>query len=282
MARTITEIAQEIKQAFMNSPILRQAYGLDAAKTFDDQFSEASLESNDIDIAAIAQQTSEAIMDRDIAEIQTIVNNNRIGTCPWYVQQAKLFQWSATESYYLVVDPVTGVISYNIVNAADRIITQAAYVEDDESGTVIVKVATGEPGALQPITDIQQLDLENYFMKIKIAGIKVRVVNLPADIIRLKTIVYYNRAYNVDNLKQAIIDSLNQYSIDTNFNGVLLRNAVIDAIQRVAGVSDAVVTQLEGVQGENVVAIDRAYVTQSGYFNFQQDDEFPGIELIPE
>ena len=281
MARDINEIVQELRAAFVADPTLAAAYGLQSGKTFDEQFSRASVEAADTHIVATALALAERIQEADKAAISAIVERNRIGTGPWYVEMAKRFQWSEQVQYFLQVDPDTGIISYNINAPDDRIVTQAAYVETTAK-EIFIKVARGEAGALQPLTSVQATDFYNYMRRIKIAGITLNVVNLPADILRLQVNVHYSRSYNSTNVRQMIIDSLNAYSISLEFNGVVLRNAVIDAIQRVPGVVDVEVTLLQAVTGSITYDIERAYTTAAGYFNFQNDNTFPVINLIPE
>jgi hypothetical protein len=281
MARTINEIVQELRAAFVANPTVAAAYNLQPDKTFDDQFSAACIEAVDTHIVATALALAERIQEADKAGISAIVERNRIGTGNWYVEMAKRFQWNDREQYFLQVDPGTGIISYNIDAPSDRIVSQAAYMETSAK-EVFIKVARGEAGALQPLTDDQVTDFLNYMRRIKIAGIMLNVVNLPADILRLQVNVYYSRSYNSTNVRQAIIDSLNAYSLSLEFNGIVLRNAVIDAIQRVQGVVDVDIIQLHAATGNLTHNVERAYTTAAGHFNFQQDNTFPIINLIAE
>lgn len=276
----VDEIREQIKAAFIASPELQQAYGFDAAKLFDEQFSPTAIEAIDINIIAEAHASIITVMRADMASIQNIVDNNHIGTAAWYVALAKQFQWSETEAYQLVVDEQTGEIYYNIVNPADRIVTQASCVVSETS--ILVKVARGEPGNLQPLTDLQRLDLENYLRSLKIAGVKLGIVNEPADIVELTADIYYDPTFNTNLLKQSIVTALKQYSITLPYNGVVYRNAIIDAIQQVPGVADIVIATngLEALHGDVRTTIERAYITYSGYFNFKDDSTFPAISFI--
>ena len=101
-------------------------------------------------IFATVQLVFENIITADQSAIQSIVDNNHVGTPPWYVQVAKQFQFNENETYYLVVDPETGAVRYNRVVPDDRIVKQASYVEGDRS--VILKVATADSNnILQPL-----------------------------------------------------------------------------------------------------------------------------------
>jgi hypothetical protein len=280
MARNINEIVQELRAAIVANQTLAEAYGLDATKTFDEQFSHVSIEAVDTYIIAATLAAGEKIQENDKGEITTIVERNRIGTGAWYVEMAKRFQWNENIQYHIVVNPADGTIAYNELKPEDRVISQAAYIEN-ASKEVIIKVATGQPGALTPLSEAQLTDFLNYMKKIKIAGIILKVVNLPADVLRMQANVYYNPAYNQTTLKQKIVQALNEYSIALEFNGVVLRNAIIDAVQRIEGIVDIDITQLQAVTGEINYEIERAYTTASGYVNFQQDDVYPLINLIP-
>jgi hypothetical protein len=280
MARNINEILQELRSAFVADPTLAAAYGLDPTKTFDEQFSKVSIEAVDTYIIASALAMSEKIQENDKAEITAIVERNRIGTGAWYVEMAKRFQWNENIQYFIVVNSADATIDYNMVEPADRIVSQAAYVEN-ASREVIIKVATGQPGALMPLSEAQLTDFLNYIKKIKIAGVILKVVNLPADVLRMQSNVYYNPAYNQTNLRQNIVQALNEYSLTLEFNGIVLRNAIIDAVQRVDGIIDIDIIQLQAVTGDIVYEVSRAYTTASGYVNFQSDSVYPLINLIP-
>ena len=232
-------------------------------------------------VFATTQASAENIIEGDKAIIQAIVDNNHVGTPPWYVQIAKQFQFNVNETYYLVVDSETGALRYNRIVPEDRIVKQASYVEGDRS--VIIKVATTDSGnILQPLTPLQLVNFENYMREIKMAGIKVSVVNLPADLLELTADIYYSPAYNNNNLQSAIIQSLDQYSLELQYDGIIYKNAVIDAIQRVEGVVDVFIPQggLVGIQGDIRTPIERSYTTNSGYFNIKKTDDFPKITLI--
>jgi hypothetical protein len=280
MARNINEILQELRAAIVADPTLADAYGLDVTKSFDEQFSRVSIEAVDTYIIAASLAVSEKIQENDKSEITAIVERNRIGTGTWYVEMAKRFQWNENIQYFIVVNPADGTIAYNELKPEDRIISQAAYIENTNK-EVIIKVATGQPGALMPLSNEQLVDFLNYMKKIKIAGIILKVVNLPADVLRMQANVYYNPAYNQTTLKQKIVQALNDYSIALEFNGVVLRNAIIDAVQRIEGIVDIDITQLQAITGYINYEIERAYSTASGYVNFQQDAVYPLINLIP-
>ncbi|MDR2886435.1 MAG: hypothetical protein LBV26_00270 [Bacteroidales bacterium] len=276
----LADIQQRIKAAFMASPVLQQAYGFDPGKPFDEQFSELSLEAGDINIFAGAQAVTEAILENDRAQVQSIIENNRIGTGPWYVSLAKQFQWSDSDTYFLAVDPETGIVHYNKTVPENRIITQAAYIENE--GRIILKVASGARGNLHRLTYRQQLGLENYLLQMKIAGITVDVVSMEADELEVDCDVYYSPSYDVSQLQNAITAELDRYGMMLNYNGVIYRTDAVSTIKGVPGVVDVAVNGLYGLQGENRQEITRAYTTFSGYFNIKKTDGFPKINLIAE
>ena len=280
----VDDLRAMIKAAYVADTTLQQAYGLDPLKTFDAQFSPTSVEAIDANIMAEVQASVITTILADKATIQNIVDNNHIGTEPWYVVLAKQFQWSETETYQLVVDQATGEIYYNIVNPADRIVTQAACVVATVAGgtRVLVKVAKGTPGNLEPLTDRQKFDLENYLRSLKIAGVNVDVVNEPADVVELTATIYHDPAFNTNLLKDAIIAALDQYSANLPYNGVIYRSAIADAILGVDGVLDVVLPGdgLIAIHGEVRTPIDRAYTTYSGYFNFKKTDNFPILTIV--
>ena len=242
-----------------------------------------------INVFANIQATAEKIIELDKAEIAAIVDNSHIGTAEWYVRLAKQFQWNKEIDYKPVVNPVTGAIGYEIVNPADRIVTQASC--SVSKGVLTLKVATGDPGKLEKIPADIISKLNAYLQSLKVAGVNIKPASYPPDIIELRADIHYDPSYSTANLKELITAALNRYAMELSYDGVMLRNSVIDAIQSIDGVVDVELRDVVDsenpsnnlyalkVEGKNE-RIGRSYLTLGGYINFKQDNDFPALTFI--
>ena len=92
MARTVSEISQSIKAAFVTDETLNDAYSLETGKSFDEQFSKVSLEAIIIYIVALAHNLIERVMDTFSAEIDSRINATYLGSIPWFYKKVLDYQ----------------------------------------------------------------------------------------------------------------------------------------------------------------------------------------------
>ena len=103
MARTIKEIAEEIKVAFISNETLRTAYGFDdydengdeatQLDYYESKFSKVSVESCLIYVIATCMATMEHLMDWFKSDVQQVVDNERYGHLGWYAKKMKEFRF---------------------------------------------------------------------------------------------------------------------------------------------------------------------------------------------
>lgn len=282
MARSIKEIANRMKAKFVGNENLRTAYApeLDDFDTtadddgraayYDAHFSAVSVETCLIYIVATCAAALEHMMDWFKEDVDEIVANERYGHKGWYEKVARQFAFG---------------------NPAEQIVSQVS-VEELEFG-IKMKVAKGEPGALEPLrTDPLATEPDGelgafiyYMNRQKPAGIPIRFVNQNADKLRLVMTVYYDpvkvEASDVgDFVKQEIVAHLQ--GID--FNGVFTTMELVDHLQGVEGLSiievnDAFVQPV----GENERQIENATrnVPVSGWYELDGDNtEITAVPLL--
>jgi hypothetical protein len=104
-----------------------------------------------------------------------------------------------------------------------------------------VKVAKEVSNVLTPLDATEKTSLEGYLSRIGFVGIPIDVTSQQPDRLRVENLtVYYFRQYNPAAVKAEVISAIDAYleSISTdNFNGVVVRSAIVDAIQAVEGVA---------------------------------------------
>jgi len=185
------------------------------------------------------------------------------GTVRWYRDQALLYQhgddltWDGDKYVY---DPI---------DSASKIITRASAQE--VGGQVRVKVAKGStPEALStPEKDA----FTAYMNLIKFAGTDLAVISKDADYLNIELDLYYDPlVLDADGQSLAesgiypVEDAINTYIANLPFNGFLVRNELIDAIQAAEGVVDVKITTLQAKFGALAYSdIDVKYQPDAGY-----------------
>ncbi len=207
-------------------------------------------------ITAVAHNVVENFFDQFRREITQIVEQKEYGTPPWFALRAREFQPGDQLS---VVD---GRTIYAAPDPARQLISRVAYKE--ANGGLILKVAKGSPAAVALTTE-EATQFGGYITAIKPAGMRVQVVSLNADQLRVAGTVYYNPLIGSTAVKEVVLAALTAYMENLPFDGIVYRNQVIDAIQKAAGVVDVELSAVTLVQGSSETQVTRAEETASGY-----------------
>jgi hypothetical protein len=213
----------------------------------------------------------EQLQDQAIAQLQAIADRAEPGTANWYAQRCLEFQYSATANYYLTI--VNGVVQYNVINVADRIVTRVA-VSPNTDGSVLIKVAKGSVPSLTQLTAPELVSINGYFSPsngIGFAGVPVTVVSLPADLIRYNLTVYYDSSQNLAILRPLVEAAIENYALAIDFGGIFSVLAAANApiTQGVPGVKRMGITSIL----VNGVAVPQEVRLPSGYSKV--DPAFP-------
>lgn len=230
--------------------------------------SAVALWSNFLNTIATEIFTLQQLMNIFETEVESDVDVSSPETARWIKQRVLEFQYNPIDPQVVQVNSDLSV-SYPIVNATLRIITQCS-VTNDSSGGVIVKVASGSP--LAPISAPQLAALTSYLDTILGGDISFVVVNENADTISIVGNIYYNGQYN-SVIQASVITALNNYLSNLGFNGVVKVSDLISIIRAVPGVTDASLSQIavapDGGSPVNLVYNNteqaREYQSNSGY-----------------
>ncbi len=263
MARTVTEIQNEIIAAktadttlnALNSPSAVAIWRLWTR------------------ITASAIETQEQLWDVFKAELEQIAREAVPGTVDWLQKRVLEFQYDAASPQ--VISVVDGKATYPVIDATKRIITRAAIVEQ-VNNRVLVKVAKDDgSGGLTPLTTNEINALISYLDKIGFVGIAIDTSSLFADRLKFTGEIFYSGEYVEATVKAAIIVAIKNYlsSVSiTNFDGTIIREQIIDAIQAVEGVTGvntlgvALIARPSSVPLTGAVTtVNRSYVTAAGY-----------------
>jgi len=207
--------------------------------------------------------TMEQLMNAFETEIEAFTNQDVAGTALWI--QNKLLQFQDGDVVQVNPDFTVG---YATIDTSKRIITAAAVVPFN--GVVNCKIATGSP--LAPVSSIQLVEVASYLDALLPAGMRVNLISIPADVIKIIASIYFNGQYDVV-IQANVIAALNSYLSLLPFNGVVKISDIEKIILNVAGVTDVVFTEISVTPNgglsiylvQSGTTIARNYQTYAGY-----------------
>ena len=277
MARTKTQIKEEITAYFLDNATIQSMYNLEATKTFAQQFSLASLENILFETMAFIVFVLESFFDVKEAEIDTKLLNQKSGRLSWYRFMSLQFQYGfdlLTDS-----DQFNNDVATAEQIATSKIIKYAAVTEADRAGTIVVKVAGETNDELAPITAAQEIAFKAYVNEFKYAGTRISVINFLADLLFLNlTIEIDPLLLNLNGVSilegnKPVEIALKEFLKELPFNGQLTLQSLVDKLQKVKGVKIATVVNantswLDPAVGDygaqQPITIKR--IPESGYF----------------
>lgn len=273
MARTIDEIYNSITERFTSFTVIRTVYGLDESKTFAQQFLPSSVEANLFYMVATVIYIIEQQWEQYKIDLVTLLRENRAHTAQWYATRAKEFQYG----HNLVAESD----QYDNANLTEeliekaRIVKFAASMETKDQSILLLKIATLNGDTRQPIQNNELMAFIDYMNTIKDAGVRVRVINEPADDLKLVMDVYYNPlliddqgAYLDGSGDTPVQDTIRAYIGDLSFNGLYTNQSLVDNVQRVNGVEIAELKQASSRYGTftEFRPIDARSIPYAGYY----------------
>jgi len=226
MARTITEIQQQIIAAKDAEPVL-SAHSWSTSKV--------AIWRLWTYITAVCIWSLEQLFDYHKAEVAALLAASKPHTLQWYTSMAKKFQ-----NGQLLPD---GSDVYAVIteDPAIRIVKYAAATE--LSNLIRVKVAKESSGMLAKLTTGELDAFTAYMKRIKDAGIRLQLTSDDPDTLQLAVAIYYDplvltaSGARVDGTSPTpVLDGINTFLANLPFDGVFILNELIAAIQGIDGV----------------------------------------------
>jgi hypothetical protein len=194
-------------------------------------------------VYANATLVLEMLFDNHKKEIDTAIYEQKSGTPRWYRNMSLAFQYG----FDLLEDSDkfdnTGFTTDQI--EASKIIKYCSVKESIESNRLTIKVA-GELGEnLAPLDLTQIASFREYLAEIKYAGVKINVVNYPADKLLLNMAIYRDVLVLDENGNSIIYGgkpvekAIREYMKALPFDGELVLNDLIEKLRAVDGVDNA-------------------------------------------
>lgn len=193
-------------------------------------------------IVAVSINLFEQVMDLFKTDIETQIASAAVGSDAWIQKKMFELQYSATTPQIMTLNNYAP--SYDPVDETLRIISRCS-VKTAINKTVNVKVATGEPPAAlsAPQLTAAQGYLNNTGSSssngkgIGFAGVRYNVTSLSPDLVLVSGDLKYDGQY-ASTIVQSVIDAINEYFANIEFDGNFVINKMIDYIQAAPGVID--------------------------------------------
>lgn len=230
--------------AFMAESAVRDKYGFTASDTFEGKFSKVSIEGLLFYVVAFGIWVLEKLFDSHKEEVATMLADLTPHTTRWYrnrvLEMVPSGQTEAPVKYCSV---------------------------DDRGARLKIKVAKGEPGKREPLSADEQHALEEWMAEEKDAGLKIDIVNITGDDMAVHLTVWYNPLQLIPTDKP-VQSSLKAYVSNLDFDGLLSRNSLVDALREVEGVEMVRIDSLKTRYAQNTWHdFGEQERAESGYWN---------------
>lgn len=264
MAR-ITEILDTIKSNFANNFVLRSFYGLNANKSFDEQFSPVSLETQYVELSGALTNDFETLVDVRTSEIEAKIAAEYPFSVSWYYARALAFQFGDTLQY----NPQTFGFDYEKTDAAKQIIKHVSIrqIESEERVTVL-RIYVAKEGKKALSAD-ELKAFTGYLFQIGAAGTHFDYITRDPDKLEINVRIFYDPQVlnsSGERLRDGgnpITEAIHAYLDAIRYGGVFSRTRLVDAIQRADGVADIV---LDNVSLNGVLNNSRTFESPSGFY----------------
>lgn len=276
MARTIAEIYDALNHVKNNMQELhafvvdnRPGYTLDNAETLLADLSNRSrvaIWRLWLWLIAVASWMLERLYDQHKIEVDKIISSKKPHTLRWYAEESKKFQ------YGYAIEWLGDSFGYISDQPHARIISYASATEIGDK--IKLKVATGTAPAIKPLTSQQLSAFRDYWAKMKDAGVKLEIISLPADevkvnmkIVRDRMVLDANNKLLRDSSVDPVVQAIKMFGTGLEFDGVLRISKLEEAIRTAEGVVDAkIMSAYHRVAGGAWEIIDMYVIPESGYF----------------
>lgn len=254
------EILDEMKSAWMGNKDLAKIFGYTEGDDFDGTFSKVSIVSLLLYVVASAIYIRENMHEKWQEDVDKTALGTRYGTKQWWFRMVKM--WQKGDSVKVFED---GSIGYPVEDETKRIVKSVALRNNGLNLEVLV--AKGKDN-LEMLSTEEVSELNAYLNEITPLGIVPVAHSYQACELTLGGEIYYDGQQDTAIILNNIETAVKKYLNNIEFGGVVYKNKVIDAIQSVEGVTDALIT-LQANDNGQVSPIPRTYQAKGGYYQLR-------------
>jgi len=264
MARTISEIQQGMVDTIQADDVLKVRLT---------STSKTAMWRLQTYVVAVAIWLLEVLFDNHVSEVNNILATQLTHNLYWYSNKAKEFQYG----FGLVPDTDT----YATIDESAQIVTHASV--DEINGTLFMKVAKDVDGQLQPLSTAAPDELTpftQYVARFKDAGVKVVVVSVVGDSLRLVMDIYYDPliinadgTLIIDPSRKPAEDTIRAFITKLPFNGEFIPESMVDALQATGGIDIPTILSVETKYAANDwQSVQGKVVPNAGYLTIVPED----------
>lgn len=244
---SVLEIKAFIANNYIENTAVIALYSLDTAKSFDEQFSKASLESILFYSIAYVIYIVKQLFNLHKIEVDAMLTQRTPHTSEWYRNISLAYR----HGYALLPD--SDQYSEEAINdESAAIITYCAVSKG--SGELIIKIASGGD-ALEKLSESQYLGFQEYIETVGDAGVQFNIISDEADSLKLVIDTYYNAMVLDGEGKR--LDGSNDTPLLSGTN-IYLQNLTFDGYFSLTDLTDAL-QSIEGLESPRVVGVQTKY-----------------------
>lgn len=268
-ARTISEIKEGITAEFMRNVDVARAYGFEPGASFSQQFSKVSVESLLFYIMASATWTLEQLFSLHREEVELRIATLTPHRPRWYRDKVLGFMKGRDLAPDSDEYDTTGLLPSEI--AREKVVKHAHVAENADASILTIKVAGESQQKKVPLDAVTEQQLSAYIAEIKDAGVRIALVNQPADTLAITLDVGHSKLIDVPTLRDKITAAARSYIEDIPFGGQYAHSELAAAVRGIEGVRSVTTGGTATAHG-NVLAtsINESYTPASGYFSLNQ------------
>ena len=234
-------------------------------------------------VVAYAIWLLEVLFDVHKSQIDTALYEQKSGTARWYRNMALSFQYGFDLLYDSDKFDNTGYTIDQI--EASKLVKYCSVKESFESNKLTIKVAGENGDLLSPLTAPSLESLKEFMQEIKYAGVRLNIVNNPADKLVLIMAIYRDvlvideNGNSILNGGKPVETAIKAYMKALPFDGELVLNDLIANLRTVPGVNNAHIINATSSQWNSVdlgysafAPINVRTTPASGYFEIVNFD----------
>jgi hypothetical protein len=178
-----------------------------------------------------------------------------------------------------------GQFQYDLTSVSDaearKIIDRCAVLESDD-GELVVKIATDNAGVLEPLTAPQEVRVMAFIKKKKVPGIRIRLVNETADLIKATLTVYVNpllidivtgKLLSATGDVYPVKDGIKNYLANLEFDGAFVKDFFRATLKAEQGIELVVIDAMQTkFQAYPFFDFGEWRTPEAGYFKINDAD----------
>jgi hypothetical protein len=264
---TVKEIKDSMTSMWTSDANVQSTYGLDASKTFEEQFSSVSLESIWFYVVAFCVWTLERLFDRHKNDVEEMIKNIVPHRSKWYAMKALSFMKDKTLIEDSDIYDVSTMLEEDITAA--HVIKHAVAIESPDASLLTIKIAGESGGERVPLDVDTETQFSGYMTEIKDAGVRIAIINAVADKFDAEIDIYYDPVLLSENVETAVRGAIKNYIENLPFNGEYSNMRLVDAVQSVEGVKIVELLSAGYFSANEVLptAINARAIPYAGYFS---------------